>query len=73
MMRVGWLWTDGNGPSVRGGMDTNTQVYVYLDGTVYAASPSGDLTTLLTRRINALTGEATARFKSIIASAGASN
>jgi hypothetical protein len=53
--------------------DLNGKVMFYLNGTVYLATPSTDLTTMLTRRIKELGPNATANFKSIIASAGWAN
>lgn len=51
--------------------DVNTEMFVYLHDVVYAATPSTDLTTLLTRRLGALSGDMTARFLSIMASSAA--
>jgi hypothetical protein len=75
---LGWAFlveapAASSGSSFSGGLDLNTQIDVYLDGTVYAATPSTDLTTLLSRRLNELSGDATARFKAIISSSGTSN
>lgn len=55
--------------------DQDSQVFVYLYGTVYAASqPSKpDLTQLLIRRITAIGGDWTKAMKSIIVSAGSKN
>lgn len=53
--------------------DQNSLVQVYLVGTVYAGTASTDLTTNLTRRLAALSGDMTARLQSIIVSAGSKN
>ncbi len=51
----------------------NEYLWIYLHDTVYVATPSNDLTTLIVRRLAALTGDMTARFKAMIVSAGTSN
>lgn len=53
--------------------DVNTALSVYLYDTVYPSAPKTDLTPLVAKQIDALIGEATARLKAMIASAGASN
>lgn len=51
----------------------NEKLQVYLVGTVYVATPSTDLTTMIVRRLGELTGDMTARFKAMILSAGSKN
>lgn len=48
----------------------NAKLETYLTNTVYAGSASTDLTTNIARRLKELTGDMTARLKSLIASAG---
>lgn len=49
------------------------KVQVYLATVVYVGTASTDLTTNWIRRMNALTGDLTARLKAIIVSAGTKN
>lgn len=51
----------------------NEKAQTYLTNTVYAGTASTDLTTNLIRRLKELTGDMTARVKSIISSSGTSN
>lgn len=51
----------------------NEKVQIYAVGTLYVGTSSTDLTTNLIRRLKELTGDMTARLKSIIVSAGTSN
>lgn len=52
----------------------NEKLWVYLHDSLYAATPSEDLTTMITRRMAALTNsEMTARLKAMIVTAGSSN
>lgn len=51
--------------------DVNTQLFVYLNVTLGGASV--DNTTLVRKQMDTLTGEATARLKAIIVSAGTVN
>lgn len=53
--------------------DNNSQLQVYLTTVVYIGTASTDLTTNIVRRLKELTGEMTARLKSMIVSAGGSN
>lgn len=51
--------------------DVNTQIFVYLKGTILLSS--NDNTSMTRVQIDSLTGEATARLKAIIVSAGTVN
>lgn len=51
----------------------NELLQVYAVGTLFVGTSSSDLTTNILRRLAALTGEMTARFKAMIVSAGGSN
>ena len=51
--------------------DVNTQLFVYL--TVTLGGVSTDNTTLVRKQVDTLTGEATARLKAVIVSAGTVN
>lgn len=54
--------------------DCSDKLMVHLKGTVYVATPSQDLTTMVTRRIRELTqNEETKRLKAMIVSAGTTN
>lgn len=48
----------------------NSKMGTYLTNTIYVGTASTDLTTNIARRLKELTGEMTARFKAIVASAG---
>lgn len=49
------------------------KVQEYLNETVYPGTASTDVTTNIVRRLAALTGDATARFITIIKAAGGNN
>lgn len=53
--------------------ETNSKLQTYLTNTVFVGTASTDLTFNLIRQLKTLTGDMTARFKSILASAGAPN
>ena len=53
--------------------ENNSKMQVYFATVLYIGTSSTDLTTNIVRRLAALTGEMTARLKSIIVSAGSSN
>ena len=53
--------------------DCNDKMAVYFDQVLYPGTDSIDLTTNLLRRLKALSGEMTARFKQVIVAAGSSN
>lgn len=53
--------------------ENNGRLQTYLTTVVYVGTASTDLTTNIIRRLAALTGEMTARFKAMIVSAGTSN
>jgi hypothetical protein len=50
-----------------------SKTHAYLTGTVYVGTASTDVTTNIIRRLKELTGDMTARLKSIFVSAGTSN
>jgi hypothetical protein len=62
-------------PAIYSQGDQDALVSTYLQGIFSASLPNApiDLTTLLTRRLSTLTGDMTARLKSIIVSAGSKN
>lgn len=51
----------------------NEKMQIYFVGTLYVGTASKDVTTSIVRRLAALTGDMTARLKSIIVSAGSKN
>lgn len=53
--------------------ENNSKLEVYFQNVLYVGTASLDVTTNLTRRMAALTGDATARLKAIIVAAGGSN
>jgi hypothetical protein len=53
--------------------ENNSKMEVYFQTVLYVGSASLDVTTNITRRMAALTGDATARLKAIIVSAGGKN
>lgn len=53
--------------------DDTAELQVYLTQTVYAGTASTDTTTNIIRRLKELTGDYTARLKSMMASAGSPN
>jgi len=51
----------------------NEKLQIYATDTLYVGTASTDLTTNIIRRLNALTGDMTARLKAMIVSAGSKN